>query len=135
MSIADTTDDRVIEALRSMPERQMHVQIVQPLLEACGATHVVYCHGSAERGKDFIYVCRDPFGNQRLTVCQVKNERLTGRSSSSSSVSTVLHQLIQCRTTKVLNPVTSNQKELPQEVVLITTYSLPDAPWPTQTIF
>ncbi|NQT12496.1 MAG: NACHT domain-containing protein [Planctomycetes bacterium] len=108
-----------------MDERLLHNRVIMPVLKAKGATHVRYVHGAFERGKDIIYVYRDFDDDLCLRVCQVKNEKLTGKASGPSSAMGVLRQLEQCRETAVLNPVT-NTKELPQEVALYTTYPIPD---------
>ncbi|MBS0207971.1 MAG: NACHT domain-containing protein [Planctomycetes bacterium] len=121
------TKDRVLAALRLMSERQLRETIVIPLLKAMGATHLEHVHGPFERGKDFIFVMPDSFRDPILSVIQVKNSEFSGSFSSESSVSTALQQLLHCAETKVLSPLT-NQKELPKEVLFITTYNLPDAP-------
>ena len=121
----NSESDRVLDALRAMDERVLHKRVIMPVLKQKGATHVRYVHGAFERGKDIVYVYRDFDDDLCLRVCQVKNEKLTGSTSSPSSAMGVLRQLEQCRDTAVLNPVT-NTKELPQEVALYTTYPIPD---------
>lgn len=67
-------------------------------------------------------------GEPELWVCQVKNERLTGRSSKlSESTVSFLFQALQCKKTAVLHP-TRCIKQIPDRVGLLTTYPLPDAP-------
>ena len=117
--------DRVLQELRAMPETEMHQQVVIPLLRAIGATHTSYVHGPQERGKDIAYVYNDIHGCDSLGVCQVKNEKLSGRAGATTSAFTVLEQLRQSRTFEVINPKT-NQKELPDSAVLYTTWPLPD---------
>ena len=118
--------DRVISGMRSIDEVELHTRIVIPLLRALGAEAVTYVHGAFERGKDIIYVRKDSFyGDSSLEVCQVKNQRFSGNATSSNNTIGVLTQLEQARKTKVLNPLTS-KKELPNAVVLLTTYDLPD---------
>ncbi len=110
-----------------MAETQIHTRVIIPLLKARGASHVRYVHGSFERGKDIIYVYSDFHGEPCLGVCQVKNEKLTGKSGATSSAMTVLTQLQQCRNTRVLHPATTT-KCLPDEVVFYTPFPIPDAP-------
>lgn len=120
-------NDYVIEHFRRMKETVLHKRVIGPLLKAMGAKHLEYLHGPNERGKDFVYLARGFYGQDQLTVCQVKNKPFSGRAADSESVTAVLNQLVQCRKTLVLNPATG-QKELPEHVVLITAYGLPDAP-------
>lgn len=116
---------RVLERMRKMPEKQLHTKVIIPLLKSMGFRGVRYIHGSYERGKDIVYVTGDSYGDDRLEVCQVKNDCFTGKSNSSTNTMTVLSQIRSCRMIEVLNPVT-NQKEIPQGVVLFTTYPLTD---------
>jgi hypothetical protein len=117
-------EDRVLEHLQRMPEVELHKQVVHLLLKRLGATHVEYVHGSAEKGKDFIYVCLDFQRRPRLEVCQVKNTPFTGRAGDNHP-GTVLNQLIQCRSYEVRNPA-SGKIERPRGVVLYSTYELPE---------
>jgi hypothetical protein len=124
-AVAGKDEQRVLDGLRQMKEVDIHQQIIMPLLHDMGMSHVRYVHGSYERGKDILYLSRDSFGDDRLEVCQVKNEAFTGQAGDKNSTTAALHQLVQSRTTEVLNPAT-NRMELPLGVVLWTTYPLPD---------
>jgi hypothetical protein len=117
---------RALQNFRAIPEVESHKRIYHSLLNQMGYECVTYTHGPFERGKDFVYIHRDEFGDSVLTVCQVKNERLTGRASESGSVAAVINQLFQCKNTEVLNPLT-HEKELPKRVVLFTAYEVPDS--------
>ncbi|HEX4132826.1 MAG TPA: hypothetical protein VHZ24_22525 [Pirellulales bacterium] len=124
---ASESSDRVIAALRELSEEELRRDFIIPLLKAMGATHVEHVHGPFERGKDLIYVRSDAFQDSLLGVVQAKNEPLSGSFSSRSSAGTALQQLLHCAETEILNPAT-NMKELPREVLFVTTYNLPDAP-------
>ena len=109
-----------------MSEKVLREEIVHPLLEAMGYTHVVNLHGSNERGKDFSYLVPEiGFGDTKLGVCQVKNSAFTGKSTSSANTTAILNQLDRCRNTTTLNYATS-LLERPQRVMLLTTYDIPD---------
>ena len=118
-------DDEVLEYLRKLPETKLHTEIIIPLFKKMGFTHIRYLHGASERGKDILYVVEDVYGDSRLAVCQVKNNPFSGRANVTANTIAVLNQLKQCRNTEVLNPKT-HIKELPQEVLLLTSYPVPD---------
>jgi hypothetical protein len=124
MATPQTDDDKVLAHFRQMPETKLTKELIIPLLQCMGATHVDYLHGSSEKGKDIIFLKQDMF-KQKLVACQVKNDKFTGKASSPSNTTAVLNQLLQCRNTHILHPVT-HQKQLPNEVVLITTFPVPD---------
>lgn len=119
-----TPDETALERMRGMLEAQFREDVVTPLLGSIGS-HVQETHGAREEGKDFTYVYRDHIDEPVLAVCQVKNDKFSGNSSSSNNVTTVLRQLIQCVDLEILNPVT-NIRERPQSVSLLTAYALPD---------
>lgn len=123
-SISSATD-RVLKHLREMPEKQLHSEVIWPLLRATGAEHLQYTHGSFERGKDFLFVRRDSYGEDVLELAQVKNQEFSGNATSSNNTIGVLNQVLQCRSIEVLNPV-QNLLEAPAAVTLITTYDVPD---------
>jgi hypothetical protein len=117
--------DRVLARLRAMTEVDLHNDVVGPLLKAQGVRHVERVHGTTEKGKDFIYVHRDPFhGIDSLEVMQVKNSPFSTKSNYDHP-STVLSQLLQCETTEVRNPET-NQLQVPHRIILLSTYELPE---------
>lgn len=120
-----TPDEAVLERIRAMKEVRMHHAIIRPLLTLIGASHIEYLHGTAERGKDFKYILPDPYGTHALVVCQVKNSPFVGTSASENSFAGTVNQLLIASTTKVLNPLTGH-KQLPDEVSLWTTYSIPE---------
>ncbi len=126
VDIPKSETDRAIENFRKMGEVESHKKVYQPLLSSMGYQHIQYCHGSSERGKDFI--CLDPgrLGNMSLTVVQIKNERITGKSKSRNSAVGVIHQLLQCLSTRVLNPLT-HREEIPRKAILFTSYPIPDS--------
>ena len=127
MATQPDTDEVVLSALRAMDERALHKDIIHQLLRNMGAEHIQYVHGAFERGKDFLYLAPSFFGTPELVVCQVKNEKLSGRASDiSKSTTAFLLQALQCKDTAVLHP-TVKSKQTPDRVVLITTYPLPDA--------
>lgn len=115
----------VIEYLRKMPEVNLHTEIVIPLLKGMNFTHIRYLHGANERGKDILYIAKDAFGKSYVGVCQVKNEPFSGRASSKTHTIGILNQLKQCCSIEVHNPET-HQNELPQEIVLLSTYPFPN---------
>lgn len=115
---------RVLSHLRSMSEPELHREIILPILQRM-ATHVRYVHGASERGKDFVYVTRDAYGDSVLEVCQVKNGPFSGRAGTKRNTASLLDQLRQSRNYEVLNPET-NRKERPQVVSLWTTYPISD---------
>ena len=81
----------------------MHTKVVIPFFQAHGATHCRHVHGSFERGKDVVFLMPDNIvDDPQLAVCQVKNEKLTGRAGGHSSAHTVLNQLLQCKETEVV---------------------------------
>jgi NACHT domain len=118
-----TETDRVLERLRSIPEPELQTDVVIPLLKNQGAKCVECVHGPTEKGKDIVYVHEDFDGDDRLVVCQVKNQPFSGRAGDDHAIS-VLSQLIQCRAYEVRNPIT-NLMQRPQGVVLLSTYDLP----------
>jgi hypothetical protein len=124
--MAESNSQILLRILRSMPETQIHTEIVKPLLHSLGFTNVTYVHHPHERGKDFIYISEDRHKIQRLCVCQVKNKPITGRATDKDSFAEVANQLLQCAKYEVINPITS-KKETPWEVSLYTTYPIPDA--------
>lgn len=119
-----TPDETALLQMQSMHEDQFRRDVVEPLLRSMG-THVQEIHGTGEEGKDFLYVVRDHLDEPVLEVCQVKNTKYSGSTSSSSNVNTVLRQLLACVDLEVLNPVTLI-RERPQSVCLITAFPLPD---------
>jgi len=121
-------DSAVLGKLRDMPETQLQVDVVLPLLAAMGATHVQNVHGAFERGKDVVFLLRDTLsGEAELAVCQVKSQKLTGKSGHNSAAVTALNQLLQCADTKVLHPE-RHVKEVPIRVYFFTTFPFPDGP-------
>src|SRR4051794_7222377 len=97
-----TDRDKLLTHLRSMKETDLHIEVIQPLLEAMGALNIRYVHGPSERGKDFIYIMPIPHRRPRLAVCQVKNDILSGRATDPGNMTAVLTQLTQCRKVEVL---------------------------------
>jgi hypothetical protein len=125
MKSKETSDyEKAITSFRRIDEVTSHKQIYQPLLERLGYSHIVYCHGASERGKDFICLDRDRLGNHLLTVIQIKNERITGKAKSKNSAIGIVNQLNQCLLTRVRHPVTQRE-ELPRRVVLFSSYEIP----------
>src|SRR5271157_5706664 len=92
--------ERAIENFRKIDEVESHKRVYQPLLERLGFSHIVYCHGPFERGKDFICLDVDRLGTSQLTVIQIKNERISGRSKDNSAAVGIVNQLSQCLQTK-----------------------------------
>jgi len=117
--------ERAIENFRKIDEVESHKKVYQPLLESLGFTHIVYCHGPFERGKDFVCLDVDRLGTSQLVVIQVKNERISARSRDQAAAVGIVNQLSQCLQSKVLHPVTSRE-ELPRKALLFTSYPIPD---------
>jgi hypothetical protein len=53
--------DSVSEKILSLPENELRVKVVLPLLYALGVKGAIDRHGSREKGKDVIYPIRDHF--------------------------------------------------------------------------
>jgi hypothetical protein len=114
-----------IRNFRKIDEVESHRSIYEPLLQEMGYQHVTYCHGAFERGKDFVCLDKNRLGQLDLTVVQVKNSKITGDSTSSSSAIGIINQLKRCLTTPVLNPLTHTE-ELPRKIILFTSHPIPD---------
>lgn len=118
-----TPEQRALEHLCNIPETELHTTVILPLLSVM-ASHVEYVHGREEEGKDFVYMTKDPYGEDVLEVCQVKNSPFNGNSGSSSNMVSVLTQVMACKQLEITNPIT-HKKQLPQSVTLFSTYDLP----------
>jgi hypothetical protein len=121
----DTESSVAMENFRKIDEVESHRSIYEPLLKEMGYQHISYCHGAFERGKDFICLDRNRFGQLDLTVVQVKNSKITGDSTSSSSAIGIINQINRCLGTRVLNPATHTE-QLPRKIILFTSYPIPD---------
>jgi hypothetical protein len=117
-------DDLVLNHLRQLSEKQLQEEVLVPLLKRIGRHAQCLC-GPGERGKDFVYVTTDAYGDSVLEVCQVKNSPFSGKTASSAHTMRVLTQIQTARRTAVMNPETG-KKQLPQVVSLWTTHPLPD---------
>lgn len=117
--------EKFLEVCAAKRETDFHVEIVQPLLEAIGATYLQYNHGANERGKDFLYVMATVYGRKELHACVVKNGPFNGRANDSNSVQTALVQIQTAKNTECLNPVTQLM-ETPKRVLFVATHELPD---------
>lgn len=123
--LVDTQSSVAMENFRQIDEVESHRSICEPLLQAMGYQHIVYCHGPFERGKDFICLDRNRLGQLDLTVVQIKNSKVTGDSESGSSAIGIINQIKRCLGTRILNPVTHTE-ELPRKAILFTSYPIPD---------
>ena len=108
--------------LQRLREADLTEKILLPLFEAMGFEGVENRHGPFEKGKDIVAWSRDKFGETEVTVAAVKRERLSGRASAPSHLTTVCTQLMQCLNEPVV--MKDGTTRLPSSIWFISPFPL-----------
>ncbi len=93
-----------------------------------GVRNVRHTHGREERGKDIVFNCLGPFGNQQLVACVIKNEQITGAADSDQGARAVYIQAEQALDTPIANVATGFDERVTQ-VFVISPYECPPQRW------
>jgi hypothetical protein len=83
----------VLKKLQKMPERDLTLKVIIPILSAIGYEKIEYSGGPYEEGKDIILWRKDEIGLVLLAVAQVKKFRPTARAADNKSFMEVVNQL------------------------------------------
>lgn len=120
-SKVQTQNEPLLLHLQSLSEADLTRQVLQPLLLKSGYHKVEYHGGVYEEGKDMICHRVDEFGDQVLTVIQVKKYRETVGAKAADTFSELVTQLQQA----IEKPIYCLEGEVkPDSVVFITPYSI-----------
>jgi hypothetical protein len=119
-------NNRFLDKCKAIKEVDLHREIIKPLLNEMGATHVMYCHGTRELGKDFYYLMAGAYGRTELHALQVKNKPFNASSGSPDSIHTLLSQVEIARDKPIAHPVTQKSSP-PDRIVVMSPYGLLDS--------
>ncbi|MGD0294346.1 MAG: NACHT domain-containing protein [Terracidiphilus sp.] len=111
-----------VEQLIKLSERQLQVEIVEPLLKGMGFRSVRDTSGPRERGKDLVGVRLD-MGREYLWSIQLKKFKATSKAGSQSSYGNLLDQLKQATMEPVVDPRT-NARRRPDRCLFITPFPI-----------
>src|SRR5689334_15335052 len=100
-----TTSKAVATAeLTAMSERDLQVQVVEPLLREMGFKNVYDSSGPNERGKDLIATKENEFGQLALYAIQIKRLRPSRKQGAADSFGRLLDQLRSALLEPVFDP-------------------------------
>ena len=109
-----------IQALTRLSESELQAHVVEPILRSEGFSHVRDNSGAGEHGKDLIAV-KTECGRTKLYAIQIKKLRISGRVTSSASLTNLINQLSQTALEPVVDPSTNNRRP-PDRTLFITPY-------------
>lgn len=122
MSITNNKQDKFLKRIQFFKEDDFTNKIFVPLMKEIGYARVEFHGGSYEEGKDFIASKIDEWGEEEVTVGQVKKFEGKRNSKSRQQYGEIIYQLRMCASKKI--KCNSGSELQPKNILFVTPYQI-----------